>query len=679
MWISKIELRKFKSYDNQVFKFPAPSEDGRHIILIGGMNGYGKTTLLQAIYLGLYGNEAIDSLIRAGLMDETNYKEFLDKALHRDSGWKRMSILIQFHTHIGQTFQIKRTWFFSEQRKYLPDQEKEHFFQIDNHGNPEPLDSQIIHEILDQEFVPARIASFFFFDGERINQLAHQNRQEQIRQGMDDLLGVRLLTKLQQTLTNYQSNRLQNVDPDAQRKLVKREQELNQERGQLDSLQKERDKLARELDSLNAKKKAIENQMTSLGVNLEIPSLEDLFKKQALAKKERETVHNNLVKWLGTTFPFQLVEQELIDAYRQQLKAETEKLTKETDKRALRENQQKFMTRFADSQTPEICPALTESQQETLTIRLENVWQSLLHDLLSDSTFEIIHDYLREEGRHRVLQRLQKIESTHYDLIASVKQKESLDNEIDRLQKQQAKIAGIAQDGTLEKLTQERNQWEQEIGGKNRELGRIDREINTLTTRVNQLNSTFENESKKLLKAQPLLSKANYAQKIAQLIEDLIPRLYPLKTRNLKEAISKNYQKLSHKQNIADVDIDKEGNMILLDTDGQMIEVDRSAGEDQIFVTALLAGLAEISGLNAPLIVDTPLGRLDSEHRESILNFWVSDQKRQVILLSQDTEIGTDYYKKFQANIAKTYLLEFHELGKGIGKTIVHEDRYFEK
>ena len=76
MWISKIELRKFKSYDNQVFKFPAPSEDGRHIILIGGMNGYGKTTLLQAIYLGLYGNEAIDSLIRAGLMDETNYKEF---------------------------------------------------------------------------------------------------------------------------------------------------------------------------------------------------------------------------------------------------------------------------------------------------------------------------------------------------------------------------------------------------------------------------------------------------------------------------------------------------------------------------------------------------------------------------------------------------------------------------
>jgi DNA sulfur modification protein DndD len=676
MWISKIELRKFKSYDNQVFNFPAPSKDGRHIILIGGMNGYGKTTLLQAIYLGLYGNEAIESLSRAGLMDETNYKEFLDKALHRDSGWKRMSILIQFHTHIGQTFQIKRTWYFSEQRKYLPEQEKEQLFQIDNHGNLGPLDSQIIHEILVQEFVPARLASFFFFDGERINQLAHQNRQEQIRQGMDDLLGVFLLRKLQQTLNNYQNNRLQNIDQDAQRKLVKREQELNQEQGQLDSLQKERDKLARELDSLNAKKKAIENQMSSLGVGLEFTSIADLFKKQTLAEQEREKVYHDLDKLLGTKFPFQLVKQELIDAYRQQLKAETEKLAKETGKLALIENQNKFMTRFADIQTPEIRPELTESQQKALTIRLENIWQSLLDDL-SDSTFEILHHYLREEERPKVLQRLQEIESTHYDLIASVKQKKSLDNEIDRLKKQQAKITGIAQDGTLEKLTQERNQWEPEIGNKNRDLGRIDREINTLTTKVNQLKSTYENECKKLLIAHPLLSKANYAQKIAQLIEDLIPRLYPLKTRNLKEAISKNYQKLSHKQNIADVDIDKEGNMILLDTEGRMIEVDRSAGEDQIFVTALLAGLAEISGLNAPLIVDTPLGRLDSEHRESILNFWVSDQKRQVILLSQDTEIGVDYYNKFNANIAKTYLLEFHELGKGIGKTIVHEDRYF--
>ncbi|MDM8560919.1 DNA sulfur modification protein DndD [Candidatus Parabeggiatoa sp. HSG14] len=676
MWISKIELRKFKSYSNYVFNFPAPSEDGRHIILIGGMNGYGKTTLLQAIYLGLYGNEAIESLIRAGLMDDTNYKSFLDKALHRDSALKRISILIQFHTHIGQTFEIKRTWYFSEQRKYLPEQEKVQFFRISNQENKELLSSQIINEILDQEFVPARLASFFFFDGERINKLTHQNRQDQIRQGMDDLLGIFLLRKLQQTLISYQNNRLQNVDQDAQQKLIKKEKQLNQERGRLDILQKERDKLVRELEYLNAQKKEIENKISSLGISLEFTSIADMFKKQILAEQECEKNHNKLVDLLGSKFPLQLVKQELIDAYRQQIKGEREKLSKEMGKFTLKNTQEKFMTRFVETQTPEICPALTEQQQEILTIRLENIWQKLLYDL-SDSEAEIMHRYLREEERYKVLQQLQEVESTYYDLVMLVKKKESLDNEVDILKKQQAKIT-VTQDDLLKKLQTERNQWEKEIGKKNQYFGRIDREVTTLTNRVNQLKSTYENEYKKLLKAQPLLSKATYSQKIAQLIERLIPSLYPSKKRGLKEAISKNYQKLSHKQNIANVDIDNEGNIILLDTDGKMIEVDRSAGEDQIFATALLAGLAEISDLNAPLIVDTPLGKLDSEHRESILNFWVSDQKRQVILLSQDTEIGVDYYNKFKANIAKTYLLEFKELGKGVGKTNVHEDRYFE-
>ena len=47
-WISRIELKNFKSYRNQVFEFPKPS-GGKNLVLIGGINGYGKTTLLEAI------------------------------------------------------------------------------------------------------------------------------------------------------------------------------------------------------------------------------------------------------------------------------------------------------------------------------------------------------------------------------------------------------------------------------------------------------------------------------------------------------------------------------------------------------------------------------------------------------------------------------------------------------
>lgn len=69
MWISRIELTNFKSYLHQIFEFPEPV-DGRNIVLVGGMNGYGKTTILEALYLCLYGKDALAHLARAGLKSD---------------------------------------------------------------------------------------------------------------------------------------------------------------------------------------------------------------------------------------------------------------------------------------------------------------------------------------------------------------------------------------------------------------------------------------------------------------------------------------------------------------------------------------------------------------------------------------------------------------------------------
>lgn len=75
MWIERIELSNFKAYENQSFEFPKPAA-GKNIVLIGGMNGHGKTTLLEALYLCLYGEDATHHLARAGLRDNA-YAKFL--------------------------------------------------------------------------------------------------------------------------------------------------------------------------------------------------------------------------------------------------------------------------------------------------------------------------------------------------------------------------------------------------------------------------------------------------------------------------------------------------------------------------------------------------------------------------------------------------------------------------
>ncbi|WP_411695131.1 AAA family ATPase [Burkholderia contaminans] len=82
LWISKIELTNFKSYRHAEFSFPEP-EGEQNIVLIGGINGYGKTSVLEALYLCLYGKDAIVHLARAGLKTDgfKGYPSFLEGGL----------------------------------------------------------------------------------------------------------------------------------------------------------------------------------------------------------------------------------------------------------------------------------------------------------------------------------------------------------------------------------------------------------------------------------------------------------------------------------------------------------------------------------------------------------------------------------------------------------------------
>jgi len=137
------------------------------------------------------------------------------------------------------------------------------------------------------------------------------------------------------------------------------------------------------------------------------------------------------------------------------------------------------------------------------------------------------------------------------------------------------------------------------------------------------------------------------------------------------------YKQLAHEDQVDRIEIHDDGTTRVLGKTGKEITFDRSAGENQIFATALIAGLAKVSGVKAPMVVDTPLGRLDSKHRKNILTFWTSDKTRQVLLLSQDEEIDYQFFKEMSENISKTYLLEHVDVGDGIGRTTAAEDKYF--
>ena len=138
------------------------------------------------------------------------------------------------------------------------------------------------------------------------------------------------------------------------------------------------------------------------------------------------------------------------------------------------------------------------------------------------------------------------------------------------------------------------------------------------------------------------------------------------------------YRQLAHKDQVAKIKIDGDGTTRVLSKSGKGINFERSAGENQIFATALIAGLAKVSEVKAPMVVDTPLGRLDSKHRENILKFWTNDKNRQVILLSQDKEIDHELFRQIEDSVSKTYLLDHLDVGDGIGRSTAQEGLYFD-
>jgi DNA sulfur modification protein DndD len=84
-----------------------------------------------------------------------------------------------------------------------------------------------------------------------------------------------------------------------------------------------------------------------------------------------------------------------------------------------------------------------------------------------------------------------------------------------------------------------------------------------------------------------------------------------------------------------------------------------SAGERQLLATSILWGLAKVSGRPLPLIIDTPLGRLDSHHRTHIVENYFPTASHQVVLLSTDEEIVGKYEEMICPSVGRRYLLSY--------------------
>src|SRR5215831_14259185 len=209
MIINKIVLQNFGVYHGRQTIELTPKSDERRVILIGALNGSGKTTLLDAMQLALFG--------RLGMYasrGNSSYEEFLRQLINKASPpHEGTSIDLHFRRAregIEHEYHLHRSWSLSDGRL----RER---FDVTCDGRRDVLLAENWNEYV-EELLPSRIAPLFFFDGEKIEQLADvQKAPELLRVAVQSLLEIDIVQWLSTDLAVLQRRKRAELAPEGDR------------------------------------------------------------------------------------------------------------------------------------------------------------------------------------------------------------------------------------------------------------------------------------------------------------------------------------------------------------------------------------------------------------------------------------------------------------------------------
>lgn len=680
MWLSRIELLNFKSYRKQIFTFPRP-EKGKNLALIGGVNGYGKTTLLEALYVGLYGEEAVKhkALDSAGLKAKS-YGSFLETAFHRlapGSGEDRMEVQVEFMREDGRALRVTRKWFFNGKGKYS-DQK----VIVETSGQTGAWVHRAegtLPELLEGYATPPWLAPFFFFDGEKIAGLADEDRTGWVQSGLENLLGVKLVKELREQLTAYIDKKLREAGGVDEQRIEQMKIALDKDRARESALRESMADLRQRHGNAKDERDRFSNQLAGLAQGSDARTVAEVAQSRSRAEAEVTQSWKRLRDLYAGPLPLQLIRRELQDSLARTLASEECLSDWEQSKVRMQPNWEKFRNTFFNSPwISGLChvPTARDSLERTLS----EAWESLHYPRPENCADAIWHNYLQANERRKLEDMRVKNQVSSAQLRQALEAYQHAKSEAWRLQQELIGLEGVGGDGKAQQietlranLKQAQDQYD-ELG---RQLNTTDNELTALLAEIKNQDSAYERERKKLLAGHPERQAAREAEKVVEMIDSLLPNLFDLKLQALSEAVTRIFRALHHKDQVARITISKEGRTTLYSHDGAEINLPKSSGESQLFVLALVGALAEVTGYRVPMIIDTPLARLSEMHCQNLLHYWTSDPERQVILLAQDKEISAQDYVGLNGSVNKTYLLRHKQISQGVGQSEAVENAYF--
>ena len=186
MHFSSIELYNYGIYKGLHTLNLVNQQEQKNITLIGGMNGRGKTTLLDSVFLCLYGRKAIEFV--AGKKEAYNkvLRDRINKSSQENSTYIKLTM--EMEDEEETTISITRLW-------QQNDRKINTSLRVEKNGISDNYLSEN-WEYYVEELIPFGIAKFFFFDNEKISQIADDDAFEKIKDSIKSVMGVTTIESL---------------------------------------------------------------------------------------------------------------------------------------------------------------------------------------------------------------------------------------------------------------------------------------------------------------------------------------------------------------------------------------------------------------------------------------------------------------------------------------------------
>lgn len=640
MRLRKLELLNYGMYRGRQEIDLLPRTRGnkvRPIVLVGGQNGAGKTTILEAVRLCLYGRLALGPRVA-----DAEYNRYLRERFHRNPDMllpvTYASVALEFdyaHGGVRSTYEVHRAWEAKGETGVIE------MIRVHRNGEKlEDVEAAIWPEFI-RSLVPLGVSQLFFFDGEKIKRLAEEDTQStELADSVKSLLGLDLIERLQDDLDVYVTRFVKKTSTGS------RATRLSEIDASVRSLSEDRARIAAEREAIETRAETIADEIGRLEESLAqrgeglSAQRTTLTRRRAELNGSRDSAQKELRALCEGVLPLATCPNTLASLRRQltsELRVESWNAARDEVSLAIDEVTRLLMGRLSKKLrwTAAVRDALKEEiankKAELVAPPDEIQGVAILHGLAPRAVQGLLH--LIQEGIPNAAEsarglalRLKEVEHQLHSVERTIRRAPG-DDEIAplirRLSSLQEEAASLALQRNL------KQEDEQQLAA-------------SLTTLRREREKLEDGERK----AGEVAGRLALARGSRQALDQYLQRLTSRKVEQLREATASCFKVLCRKEDlVTDLHIDPATfEVTLIGRGGTTVPKDSlSAGEKQIYAISLLWALSKISGRPLPLIVDTPLGRLDRAHRQFLIERYFPVAAHQVIILSTDTEIDQSY------------------------------------